>query len=68
MKPAFLLVLYVSVVFLPLILAWTSGQPPRPLWDELATGAGLVAFSIIRVEFEGLKISEVAFEIEMVVD
>lgn len=51
MKPVFLIAFYVCIVFLPLILAWGSGWPPRPLWDELASGAGLLAFSIILVEF-----------------
>ena len=51
MRPVILIAFYICIVFLPLILAWSSGWPPRPLWDELASGAGLVAFSIILVEF-----------------
>ena len=51
MRPIFLIIFYVCIVFLPLVLAWSNGWPPRPLWDELASGAGLVAFSIILVEF-----------------
>ena len=50
-KPAILIVLYVCVVLLPLALAWSSGAPPRTFANELAAGAGLLAFSIILVEF-----------------
>ncbi len=51
MKPLVLIVLYVAVVLLPLVLAWTRGFPPRSWPNELATGVGLLAFSIILVEF-----------------
>jgi predicted ferric reductase len=39
------------VTLLPLALAWAGARPPRTLWDELATGAGMLAFAIILVEF-----------------
>ncbi|MEQ8356978.1 MAG: ferredoxin reductase family protein [Kiloniellaceae bacterium] len=32
-------------------LAWVGARPPRGLWDELASGAGLLAYAIILVEF-----------------
>ncbi|MGF1630968.1 MAG: ferric reductase-like transmembrane domain-containing protein [Kiloniellaceae bacterium] len=35
----------------PLALAWVGARPPRSFWDELATGAGMLAFAIILVEF-----------------
>lgn len=50
--PAFVLIgLYLAVVFAPLGLAAASGRPPRPMLDELAAGAGLVAFAILLAEF-----------------
>lgn len=51
MKPFVLAAFYVLVVMLPLALAWTGAYPPRSFWNELATGAGLLAFAIILVEF-----------------
>ncbi|MGF1594614.1 MAG: ferric reductase-like transmembrane domain-containing protein [Kiloniellaceae bacterium] len=39
------------MTLLPLALAWAGARPPRSLWDELATGAGMLAFAIILVEF-----------------
>lgn len=51
MRPVLLILFYVAVVLLPLVLATTSGRPPRSLLNELASGAGLLAFSIILVEF-----------------
>ena len=51
MKPVLLIVLYIAVVLLPLVLAWTSDRPPRSFMNELASGAGLLAFSIILGEF-----------------
>lgn len=36
---------------MPLSLAWTGARPPRGLLDELATGAGMLAFAILLVEF-----------------
>lgn len=51
MRPSVLILLYLAAVLLPLFLAWTGGRPPRPVLDELASGAGLLAFAIILVEF-----------------
>ncbi len=51
MRPGVLIVLYTLVVLLPLALAWLRVRPPRSLLDELASGAGLLAFAIILVEF-----------------
>ena len=51
MHALLLIPLYLCVVLAPLALAWTGARPARPLWDELASGAGLLAFSIILVEF-----------------
>lgn len=42
---------YVIILLLPLMLAHLSGWPPRSLMDELASGAGMVAFSAILLEF-----------------
>jgi predicted ferric reductase len=39
------------VTLLPLALAWAGARPPRGFWDELATGAGMLAFALILVEF-----------------
>ncbi|SDU02882.1 ferric reductase-like transmembrane domain-containing protein [Stappia sp. ES.058] len=50
--PAIALIgLYLLVVFAPLGLAVAGGWPPRPVLDELAAGAGLVAFAILLAEF-----------------
>jgi len=43
--------LYFVLVVLPLALAWAQGLPPRPMADELASGAGLVALAMILAEF-----------------
>ncbi|MFT6774059.1 MAG: putative ferric reductase [Paracoccaceae bacterium] len=51
MKPAVLILLYLSVALAPLALAWTGMRPPRPIWDELASGAGMLAFAMILAEF-----------------
>ncbi len=42
---------YLAVLLLPLGLALASGKPPRPVMNELASGAGLLAFSVILTEF-----------------
>lgn len=39
------------MTLLPLILAWAGARPPRGFWDELASGAGMLAYAIILVEF-----------------
>lgn len=51
MDARILLTLYVSVTLLPLALAGLSDRPPRTVWDELASGAGMLAFAILLVEF-----------------
>ena len=51
MHPFLLIIGYLFVTLLPLILSATGGRPPRPVWDELASGAGMLAFAIILVEF-----------------
>jgi predicted ferric reductase len=51
MGPFLLVTLYVAVMLLPLALAWSGARPARSVWDELATGAGMLAFAIILAEF-----------------
>jgi predicted ferric reductase len=51
MKPLFLIVAYLVVVTLPLILSWLVGGAPRPFHQELASGVGILAFSMILMEF-----------------
>ncbi len=51
MRSLTLIVLYLAVILSPLVLAALSGYPPRSFFDELASGAGLLAFAIILVEF-----------------
>ena len=50
-RPTALVILYISVVSLPLVVSWLMKMPPRPFYQELATGLGMLAFSIILVEF-----------------
>ena len=50
--PAFVLLpAYLLVVTLPLWLSGFGAREPRSLADEVASGAGMLAFSIILVEF-----------------
>ena len=51
MKTFLLIAAYAAMVSLPLILSWAVGGPPRALHQELASGLGILAFSIILVEF-----------------
>ncbi|MBU2953696.1 ferric reductase-like transmembrane domain-containing protein [Marinobacter sp. F3R08] len=51
MKPLFLIVVYLVAVTLPLILSTWLGGPPRQFHQELASGLGILAFSMILVEF-----------------
>lgn len=51
MKPLFLIVAYLVAVTLPLILSAWLGGPPRQFHQELASGLGILAFSMILVEF-----------------
>ena len=50
--PAGILILgYLALVLAPLGLAWAQGLAPRGVWDELASGLGLLATAMILVEF-----------------
>ncbi|MEL6620931.1 MAG: ferredoxin reductase family protein [Pseudomonadota bacterium] len=51
MNPRLLIVAYLAVVLLPLVASWVVGGPPRAVVQELASGLGILAFSIILVEF-----------------
>ncbi len=51
MKHFFLLALYLGAVTLPLVLSWLVGGPPRAAHQELASGLGILAFSILLLEF-----------------
>ncbi len=51
MKPLFLIMAYLVAVTLPLILSAWVGGPPRPFHQELASGLGILAFSMVLMEF-----------------
>jgi hypothetical protein len=53
MKPLFLIICYIAAVTLPLplLLSWLVGGPPRAFHQELASGFGILAFSMILMEF-----------------
>lgn len=51
MRAVTLIVAYIALTLLPLILAWAGARPPRQFWDEIASGAGMLAFTIMLVEF-----------------
>lgn len=51
MNPVLLAALYLCMALSPVVLAWASGSPPRPLLDELAAAAGILAYSIMLAEF-----------------
>lgn len=51
MKLLFLIVAYLVAVTLPLVLSSLVGGPPRQFHQELASGLGILAFSMILVEF-----------------
>jgi predicted ferric reductase len=51
MKPLFLIVVYLLLVTLPLGLSAWVGGAPRQFHQELASGLGILAFSMILVEF-----------------
>ncbi|OEY65975.1 ferric reductase-like transmembrane domain-containing protein [Marinobacter sp. X15-166B] len=51
MKPFFLIMAYLGAVTLPLILSAWVGGPPRSYHQELASGLGILAFSMILMEF-----------------
>lgn len=51
MKPLLLLVAYLAAVTLPLVLSRLINAPPRALHQELASGLGILAFSMVLMEF-----------------
>lgn len=51
MHPLLLLPAYLTVTVAPLVLAFLQGRPPRPVWDEIASGLAVAAFAILLVEF-----------------
>ena len=51
MSPGILFAGYLIVTLLPLGLAAAGARPPRSVWDELGSGAGMLAFSIMLTEF-----------------
>lgn len=51
MKPFLLIVIYLVAVTLPLLLSAWLGGPPREFHQELASGLGILAFSMILMEF-----------------
>lgn len=51
MNPRLLISIYLFIVLLPLGLSWMGDRPPRSFWDELASGAGMLAFAIFLAEF-----------------
>ncbi len=51
MRSLFLIALYLVLVSVPLVLSWVTGGPPRPFHQELASGLGILAFSMILLEF-----------------
>ncbi|MCL7943695.1 ferric reductase-like transmembrane domain-containing protein [Marinobacter sp. ATCH36] len=51
MKSLFLIVAYLGAVTLPLVLSWWVGGPPRQFHQELASGLGILAFSMVLMEF-----------------
>lgn len=51
MKPRTLIAVYCIALVLPLALSWSLGLEPRSLKYELASALGILAFSIILLEF-----------------
>ncbi|WP_417543679.1 ferric reductase-like transmembrane domain-containing protein [Marinobacter sp.] len=51
MKPLFLIIAYLVAVTLPLILSAWVGGAPRQFHQELASGLGILAFSMVLMEF-----------------
>ncbi len=51
MKTLFLIITYLAAVTLPLIVSWLVGGPPRAFHQELASGLGILAFSMVLMEF-----------------
>ncbi|MDI9244664.1 ferredoxin reductase family protein [Marinobacter sp. CHS3-4] len=51
MKPFLLVIVYLVAVVTPLILSALVGGPPRQFHQELASGLGILAFSMVLMEF-----------------
>ena len=51
MHPLILLPVYLAITGIPLVLGWLQGLPPRPFWDEVASGLAMMSFAILLVEF-----------------
>ncbi|WP_171231135.1 ferric reductase-like transmembrane domain-containing protein [Ruegeria sp. HKCCA6707] len=51
MKWPYLVLIYVLVILSPLAASWSLNWPSRPFHQELASGLGMLAFSIILIEF-----------------
>ena len=51
MKRLIFILTYLVAVTLPLVLSWIVGGPPRSFWQEIASGLGILAFSMILIEF-----------------
>jgi len=51
MHPFILLPIYFVTVVAPLVFGWLQDKPPRPFWDEVASGFAMTAFAILLVEF-----------------
>lgn len=51
MRALFLISAYMLVLLSPLGLSWFLAWPPRPWHQEIASGLGMLAFSVILVEF-----------------
>jgi predicted ferric reductase len=49
--PVVLILAYALVAALPLALSWMLGGPPRAIHQELASGLGILAFSMTLLEF-----------------
>ena len=51
MKWPYLVLVYIALIVAPLGLSWSLGWPPRSFHQELASALGMLAFSIILMEF-----------------
>lgn len=51
MHPLVLLLVYLAVAVVPLVLGALQERPPRPVWDEIASGLAMTAFVVLLVEF-----------------
>lgn len=51
MSGKLLLPLYLLLALAPLALAAAQGRPPRPFWDEIASGLAIVSFAVLLAEF-----------------